>query len=67
MNKLEKLAAKAARAIIDIEIYGWPPVCFGMFYQPQRPTQKPKDTIELFKEKPSKEKLNLQDHLRTCK
>ena len=41
MKKLEKLAAKAVNAIIDSEIYGWPPVCFGMFYQPNRPTLKP--------------------------
>ena len=59
MNKFEKLAAKAVAAIIDIETYGWPPVCFGMFYQPQRPTQKSKVSIELSKEKTLNEKYYL--------
>ena len=59
MNKIEKLAAIAVTAIIDIETYGWPPVCFGMFYQPQRPTRKPKELIELSKEKPLNEKYYL--------
>ncbi len=42
MKKLEKLAAKAVNAIIGIETYGWPPVCFGVIYQPLSPDRKPK-------------------------
>ncbi len=41
MKKLEKLAAKAVNSIIGIETYGWPPVCFGVIYQPSRPEKKP--------------------------
>lgn len=41
MKKLEKLAAKAVNSIIGIETYGWPPVCFGVIYQPSRPAKKP--------------------------
>ena len=39
MKKLEKLASKAANTIISNEINGWPPICFGTFYQPKRPTE----------------------------
>lgn len=39
MNKLEKLASKAVNTIIGKEINGWPPICFGTFYQPKRPTE----------------------------
>lgn len=39
MKILEKLASKAVNTIIGIEIYGWPPICFGTFYQPKRPTE----------------------------
>ncbi len=59
MKKLEELAAKAANTIIDIEIYGWPPICFGTFYQPKRPTRKPKYSTKLFDEKGSNKKQYL--------
>ena len=39
MKKLEEYAAKAVNKIIDIEINGWPPICFGTFYQTKRPTE----------------------------
>ena len=59
MNKIEKMAAKAVNTIIDIEIYGWPPICFGTFYQPKRPTEQAKELIRLSKGKASKDKNNL--------
>ena len=37
MKKLERMVKKAVTSMIDIEIYGWPPVCIGMIYQPERP------------------------------
>lgn len=41
MKKLEKAAVKVINTVIDIETFGWPPVCWGAVYQPQRPTVKP--------------------------
>ena len=58
MKKLEKLAAKAVNAILDIEIYGWPPVCFGTFFQPERPEVQPNNTSKLSNETPVKEGRN---------
>lgn len=40
MKKIEKLAVKAVNTIIGIETYGWPPVCFGVIYQPPRPESR---------------------------
>lgn len=37
MKKLEEMASKAVATLVDLEIYGWPPVCIGMIYQPERP------------------------------
>lgn len=50
MKKFEKMAAKAVNSIIDIETYGWPPVCFGVFYQPERPQVKPLHDIYIEKQ-----------------
>lgn len=41
MKKIEKLAMKTVNTIIGIETYGWPPVCFGVIYQPPRPKKRP--------------------------
>lgn len=41
MNKIEKAAAKAVNTVINIETFGWPPVCIGGIYQPARPQAKP--------------------------
>lgn len=41
MNKLEKAAAKAVNTVVNIETFGWPPVCLGAVYQPARPQAKP--------------------------
>lgn len=45
MKKLERMVKKAVASIIDIEIYGWPPVCIGMIYQPERPQMKPSKAV----------------------
>ena len=59
MNKLEKLASKAINTIIGIEIYGWPPVCFGTFYQPKRPETKHTESIGLPREKTSSKNFSI--------
>ncbi len=39
MKKSEMLAGKLVQKItFDLE-YGWPPVCSGIFYQPERPVE----------------------------
>jgi hypothetical protein len=39
MKKLEKLGAKVISQLIEDSQYGWPPLCYGFLYQPERPTQ----------------------------
>lgn len=46
MKKLERMVKKAVTSMIDIEIYGWPPVCIGMIYQPERPQKKPEQLVK---------------------
>ena len=43
MKKIERAAAKIINKVIDIETYGWPPVCIGAMYQPARPQIKPEE------------------------
>lgn len=40
MKRLERAAAKAVNTVINIETFGWPPVCLGAVYQPTRPQRK---------------------------
>lgn len=39
MNATEKIMSNTIRRIITDEELGWPPVCWGPFYQPERPVQ----------------------------
>ena len=32
MKKIERAAAKIINKVIDIETYGWPPVCMGSMH-----------------------------------
>ncbi len=50
MKKLEENAKKLVKRIIDIEMYGWPPVCFGTIYQPARPSDLEKRKKNLRRE-----------------
>lgn len=49
MKKIEKAAAKIINKAINIETYGWPPVCLGTFYQPERPQIKPQKDMKMGK------------------
>lgn len=40
MNKLEKLGTKIISQITVNNRYGWPPDCYGLIYQPERPVEK---------------------------
>lgn len=46
MKKIEKAMAKAVNTVINIESFGWPPVCHGSIYQPPRPQARPKKAGE---------------------
>ena len=46
MKKIERAAAKIINKVIDIEPYGWPPVCMGSMYQPARPQTKPEKSLK---------------------
>lgn len=37
MNFIEKTCKVVVQTITEQEITGWPPSCFGIFYQPPRP------------------------------
>lgn len=37
MKKIDNFCAKLITSAISTEAVGWPPVCFGAFYQPERP------------------------------
>lgn len=37
MRTLVNLGSRIANAITDNEFYTWPPVCIGVFCQPERP------------------------------
>lgn len=37
MKKIEKIGAKIVQDIMQTELTGWPPVCWGVIYQPERP------------------------------
>ena len=39
MKRLEAFLAKKINSAIDREEYSWPPVCLGIFHQPERPTK----------------------------
>lgn len=39
MNATEKIMSNTIRRIITDEELGWPPVCWGPFYQPERPVR----------------------------
>lgn len=49
MKKIEKAAAKIINKAINIETYGWPPVCIGSLYQPARPNIKPDKNVKSVK------------------
>lgn len=40
MKATEKIISKVIRGIVSGEEYGWPPDCWGTFYQPERPVQR---------------------------
>lgn len=40
MKKKDKIIAKALGEILYSDDYGWPPVCVGIFYQPERPVSR---------------------------
>ena len=45
MKKLDQLISKALNEVVDFEIFGWPPACIGIIYQPERP-EKPEENME---------------------
>jgi cyclic lactone autoinducer peptide len=56
MKASEKLASKAIRRITSGSEYGWPPVCMGLFYQPERPVSATPMVKTCKKEESGKEK-----------
>lgn len=40
MKATEKIVSNVLRRIISDEEFGWPPECWGTFYQPERPVQQ---------------------------
>lgn len=46
MKKIEKAIAKTINTVINLETFGWPPVCAGIMYQPERPKADPRKQSE---------------------
>ena len=42
MSKIEKLGAKLISTITIGGQFGWPPDCYGIYYQPERPVANSK-------------------------
>lgn len=63
MKRTEKCAANIINRIIDLEMYGWPPVCLGTIYQPTRPstTRQRKPSFEKAHLSPSAERRKKVD------
>lgn len=50
MKKLETFLKKKVNAVIDKDEDSWPPVCLGIFHQPERPISSKRTHIEGSKE-----------------
>lgn len=42
---IEKAAKHLVKHIADQEVYGWPPLCPALCYQPVRPRKKSRDSL----------------------
>ena len=40
MKKIEKACKTLNNNMLDGERTGWPPVCYGVFHQPERPVEE---------------------------
>ncbi len=47
---IEGVTKCVVKKIVDMEVYGWPPQCGTIYYQPLRPKHKLKPTKEGSKE-----------------
>lgn len=47
---VEKVARQVVKKITEQEVYGWPPVCVALCYQPLRPKSATKPEKEKGKE-----------------
>lgn len=43
---IEKVAKRLAKHITEQEVYGWPPLCSALYYQPLRPKNESKQKKE---------------------
>lgn len=43
---LDSIAKTAVKKIVSAEEIGWPPPCWGFFYQPERPSKTTKKDNE---------------------
>lgn len=41
-NKKNSFLKKIVTQMVEHEVYGWPPECPTLFYQPERPVHMPK-------------------------
>ncbi len=52
MKKSAKIASGFIKQVTISERFGWPPVCYGILYQPERPSKnaaKPADKMDAVK------------------
>ena len=46
---IENATKLIARKIVDMEVYGWPPQCGTIYYQPVRPSKEKQEKQETAK------------------
>lgn len=43
---IEGVTKRVVNKIVDVEVYGWPPQCGTIYYQPVRPSRGARQRIE---------------------
>lgn len=44
-SKKNAFVKKMVSKMVEHEVYGWPPECMAVFYQPERPAHMPKTDL----------------------
>ncbi len=58
MKKSAKIASAFIKQVTISERYGWPPVCYGTLYQPERPSKNAAKSTEKMNVKKKEIRVN---------
>lgn len=45
-HTIEDITKQIIKKIVDQEVYGWPPQCATIYFQPVRPSKEEKERLE---------------------